>query len=167
VSELSRYVFHMVRTVLSRPEQDELVVPKRWADVNPRNQVAMRAMIEPLVRALFFADAAPLKDRVKGGSGFSERFSDLAPGGVSGSLRELDLQTRVFRYPLSYMVYSEAFDALPEYARDYVSARIVEVLRGRDSTGLSAAMAPTDRDAVMSVLTETSPWFAPLLRRNR
>jgi hypothetical protein len=163
IQSLITRVNFKVRTVLSRAGQDELVMPKRWDDVNPRNQVALRAMIEPLVRALFFADAAPLKDTVKSGSGFAERFSSLAPMGAAGSLRELDLQTRVFRYPLSYMVYSEAFEALPEYARDHVVARVIEVLQGHDTTGVAASTTTLDRKAVLQILKETSPRFAALL----
>ena len=29
------------------------------------------------------------------------------------SLRDFDLHERLFRYPLSYMIYSESFDAMP------------------------------------------------------
>jgi len=34
------------------------------------------------------------------------------------------LKTRLLRYPLSYMIYSAAFDNLPEKARDLVYQRL-------------------------------------------
>ncbi len=39
------------------------------------------------------------------------------------SLRELDLHSRVFRYPLSYMIYSQGFDGLPLALREHVYAK--------------------------------------------
>ena len=60
------------------------------------------------------------------------------PGGPRDSqgrsLRDLDLQRRLFRYPCSYMIYTEAFDALPPNAREAVYARLISVLSGRDAT---------------------------------
>ena len=38
----------------------------------------------------------------------------------------------MFRYPLSYMVYSEAFDAMPEYVKQGVYRRLYDVLTGKD-----------------------------------
>ena len=71
--------------------------------------------MEPLLRALFCADAAPLDDRIASSSGFASRFSAQGPRDRQGrSLRELDLKRRLFRYPLSYLIYSEHFDALPD-----------------------------------------------------
>ena len=46
------------------------------------------------------------------------------------SLRDFDLETRLFRYPLSYMIYSAAFDALPDGVRARIY-RLYEVLAGR------------------------------------
>lgn len=42
------------------------------------------------------------------------------------SLRELDLQTRLFKYRCSYMIYSPAFDGLPGEARSAVVAQLRE-----------------------------------------
>ena len=97
-------------------------------------------MIEPLVKALFFQGAATYEDRIEGSNGFAERVSKLGPKDSQGrSLRELDLDTRLLRYPLSYEIYSEQFDGLPEYALDYIYSRVVEMLQGRDTTGISAS----------------------------
>jgi hypothetical protein len=43
-------------------------------------------------------------------------------------LRELDLQARLFKYRCSYMIYSPAFDALPQQARAAVLARLREAI---------------------------------------
>jgi len=45
--------------------------------------------------------------------------------------RDLDLQTRLFKYPCSYLVYSPSFAVLPHEVKDYVLHRKHEVLNGR------------------------------------
>ena len=70
---------------------------------------------EELVRYLLFADEAPLDEPVAGTSGFAREFAAKGPRDRAGrSLRDFDLRKRMFKYPCSYLIYSEAFDALPE-----------------------------------------------------
>ena len=45
---------------------------------------------------------------------FQKKFAERGPRDAKGrSLRDLNLKTRLFEYPVSYMIYSEAFDNLP------------------------------------------------------
>ena len=65
-----------------------------------------------LVDYLLFVYEAPLTSRVRGTSGFAEKFAALGPADAQGrSLRQLDLDRRLLKYPCSYMIYSAAFDA--------------------------------------------------------
>lgn len=160
---ITRANFKM-RTVMSREGSGAAVEPRTWSDVDSRNQAVLKAMMEPLVRALFFWDAAPLTGQVITSSGFTERFAQRGPRDREGrSLRDLQLNKQLFRYPLSYMIYTESFNALPAYAREYVDSRIVEVLQGRDKTGLSARIGAEDRVMVGRILAETLPRFAATL----
>ncbi len=155
-----------VRTVMSREGHDTVGVPRTWAEMGSHDQSLVRVMIEPLVRAMFFADAVTPVDRIESSSGFAARFAKAAPLDSKGrSLRELDLNKRLFRYPLSYLVYSEHFDALPPYVLDYIDSRIAEVLQGRDTTGLSARIDPADRAAIIQILMDTRPRLASRLRK--
>src|SRR5690606_35134981 len=160
-------VDYKIRTVL---ERDAEAAPsgavRSWADISPNDHKRLHQMMEPLVRAMFLSDAAPFEDRMAGSSGFAERFSKLGPKDSKGrSLRELDLNTRLFKYPLSFTIYSEQFDSLPDFARDYVEGRIVEVLKGEDSTGLSEKLAPELRKAITEILVDTKP--SPAARRRK
>jgi hypothetical protein len=74
------------------------------------------------------------------------------------SLRDFDLAQRLFRYPASFLFYSEAFDARPRMARRAVYARMAELLEGREPSDLSAA----ERQAVTEILRETKPEFVTL-----
>ncbi|MEO8307263.1 MAG: hypothetical protein ABI616_04400 [Pseudomonadota bacterium] len=157
-------VNYKVRTVMSREGSSNVAAPRSWADVNPNDQAAVKLMIEPLVRGLFFVDAAKFDDRIESGSGFAARFSALGPRDPKGrSLRELDLNTRLFKYPLSFMVYADAFESLPPYARDYVDGRIAEILQGRDKSGIGARIPQADREAVVQILSATKPRYTQLL----
>jgi len=77
------------------------------------------------VTYMLFADESPLKGPVTGVSTFTNTFVARGPRDRQGrSLRDFDLKTRLFRYPLSYMIYSAAFDNLPDKARDLVYQRL-------------------------------------------
>ena len=119
------------------------------------------ARTEPLVRAMLFADEEPLRGPIAGTSGFRAEFEGRGPRDERGrSLREMDLERRLFRYPLSYVVYSEAFDRLPESVKTYVYRRVWEVLTDRDASGAFDHLSPTDRQAVLEILTGTRADFA-------
>jgi hypothetical protein len=159
VQNLITRVLYKVSTIMSQGASGP--APRAWADIEPRRQAALKQVSEPLVRALFFADAVPLTGQVITSSGYTERFAQRGPKDSEGrSLRDLKLEKRLFKHPLSYMVYTDSFNALPSFVREYIDARIVEVLLGRDQTGIAAKLAPEDRAAISQILADTLPRFA-------
>lgn len=118
--------------------------------------VAVRAAAD-LVDYLLFVDEAPLSGPVGGDSGFAAAFTAPGPRDARGrSLRDLDLQTRLLKFPCSYLIYSEAFDALPAVAKDAVYTRLWAVLSGRvEQTPRHARLARADRLAIVEILRET------------
>ncbi len=79
---------------------------------------------DDLVDYLLFVYEAPIPDKIRGSSGFAETFAALGPSDSKGrSLRQFDLDQRLMRYPCSYMIYSDAFDALPDSAKNLVYRR--------------------------------------------
>jgi len=121
----------------------------------PDPATALGPVAAEVVDYLLFVDEAPLQ-AVKGTSGFAERFSALGPRDSQGrSLRDLDLERRLMRYPCSYMIYSEAFDALPAAARNAVYQRMWTVLSGADPAAKYARLSTTDRRAVIEILKDT------------
>ena len=116
------------------------------------------APAEELVRYLLFANEASLTAPVKGDSGFTEEFAARGIRDTQGrSLRDFDLQTRIFRYPCSYLIYSDAFDSLPKPAREYVYRRLLDVLTGRDQSPDFARLSAKDRKDVLEILLATKP----------
>jgi hypothetical protein len=127
----------------------------RIADDEGRTMAALNDAVTEAVDYMLFVDEAPLEG-IKGTSGFAERFGALGPRDSKGrSLRDLDLQRRLFRYPCSYMIYSEAFDALPEAARNAVYSRLLQVLSGQDTSAKYRHLSAADRQAILEILRET------------
>jgi hypothetical protein len=108
-----------------------------------------RAAVNELADYLLFTGEAPLKGEIAGTSGFAEVFAARGPRDRKGrSLRDLSLKGRLLRYPCSYMIYSEAFDALPGEAKDAVYRRMWQTL---------TTMQAEDRQAIVEILRETKP----------
>jgi len=115
---------------------------------------------EPLVKTMLFADAAPFKEPIKGTSSFAAEFAQRGPRDHLGrSLRDFDLKTRIFRYPLSYMIYSKSFDQMPANVKAYVYRRLNQVLTGSDRSRDFAHLSSSDRTAILEILRETKPDF--------
>ena len=116
---------------------------------------------EPLIETLVMAFDTLFTAPVSGSSGYTEWFETQGVTDADGrSLRELDLQTRLFRYPLSYTIYSEAFAALPERARRYIYDRVIEELSGGGRLELAARYPESARTAAIEILRETLPDLA-------
>jgi hypothetical protein len=116
------------------------------------------APAEELVRYLLFANEAPLAEPVRGDSGYAEEFAARGIRDSQGrSLRDFDLQTRIFKYPCSYLIYSDAFDSLPTIAKEYVYGRLLDVLSGRDQSPEFASLTAKERKNVLEILLATKP----------
>ncbi len=89
-------------------------------------------------------------------SAFAEWFAAQGPRDARGrSLRDLDLRTRLLRHPLSYLIYGDAFNALPASARTVVYARVSDVLSGRDNRKITQHLTAADRQAILQILRDT------------
>ncbi len=125
--------------------------------IDPR----LGARIEEVARYMLFLDEAPLRAPIRGVSTFTETFRRQGPRDNKGrSLRDFDLETRLFRYPLSYMVYGLQIDALPEAVRARLYRRLHEILE-------SESVLEEDRRAIREILLDTKPEAAKRLSSRR
>jgi hypothetical protein len=130
----------------------------RVADASPSPDAQSRVVeaAHDLVDYMLFIDEEPLPHPVTGASGFAAKFSAQGPFDSHGrGLHQLDLQHRTMKYPCSYMIYSDAFDALPAAAKQAVYARLWAVLSGRDSDKRYARLTQADRNAIIAILRDT------------
>ncbi len=123
--------------------------------------------VNDLADYMLGVDGAVLTAPVEGVSGFAERFAAEGPKDGNGhGLRDFDLRSRLFRYPLSYMIYSPAFDALPPDAKDKLYHRLADVLTGRDRSAKYLSLSQADRDAAFDIVAATKPGVPAFWRRD-
>ena len=123
--------------------------------------------IHELTDYLLFADEAPLPAAIVGTSGFAERFSSRTPRDASGrSLFQLDLKRRLFRHPVSYMIYSNLFEALSQLIKDRVYARLLAVLKTPGEGSVSyPEVSPAEKAATFDILLSTKRDFRDFVQR--
>ena len=129
----------------------------------PSTGSRLESAVEPLVKYLLFSGEAPLKAPIRGTSGFAEQFAARGPRDSQGrSLRELDLQTRLYKYPCSYLIESPAFEAIPARTQTLIYQRLVNILSGKDDSKAFAHLDATTRQTLAEMLIERKPGFATL-----
>jgi len=113
---------------------------------------------ERLLRMMLFIDAVEYTEPIAGDDAFVDQFASRARRDAQGrSLRDFDLTRRLFRHPLSYVVYAPAFDALPEDAKGIFRRRLGEVLSGSDTSEDFAQLSAAERTAILEILRDTKP----------
>jgi hypothetical protein len=126
----------------------------RW----PSTDTVLDAAARALVRCFLLCDEPPLKAPIAGTSGFTSEFAAAGPRDSHGrSLREFDLQTRLFRYPCSFLIYSASFDALPEELRSRFWAGMDAALADTRPQGRFSHLSAADRTAIRAILVATKP----------
>lgn len=119
-------------------------------------EAVLREAASMVADTMLFADERPLPDAIRGTSGFAEMFSAEGPRDSEGrSLRQLDLQHRLMKYPCSFMIYSPAFDGLPDDLKQAIYARMWVILSGRDKSPKYGKLSLADRQAVVEILRAT------------
>lgn len=136
---------------------------RRWPSTNTVLDGAAAALVE----CFLFCDEPPLTAPISGTTAFTEQFAAVGKSDSSGrSLRALDLQTRLFRHPCSFLIYTESFDALPSELRDRFWSRMDGVLVRNEGGEKFAHLTAGDRAAIREILVATKPgapahWATP------
>ena len=118
----------------------------------------LETTVERLLQMMLFVDAVEYTDPISGDAKFAEQFASRAVrDSQDRSLRDFDLTHRLFRYPLSYLIYSPEFDALPSDARSMFYARLNAVLTGADTSESFKHLSAADRTAILEILRDTKP----------
>ena len=129
--------------------------------------VGLDQVVREAVDYMLFIDEPPIPGRLRGTSGFAERFGAQGPRDRRGrSLRQLDLATRLLRYPCSYLIYSQQFDSLPVEAKSALYRRLWDVLSGVETDARYSRLSLDARRAIVEILRDTKPqlpdYFRPL-----
>lgn len=133
------------------------------ADIQQQTQRRIEKAGEALVRYFLFSGEAPLKGPIEGTSGFAKEFAAQGRKDRQGrSLRDFDLTNRIFKYPCSYLIDSQAYDALPVPMKQYVYRRLNAILTGDEQSAEFEHLSCEDRQAILSILRETKHEFLML-----
>jgi hypothetical protein len=121
---------------------------------------AVPQLARELADYLLFAGEAPPSAPLTPRPEFAASLESRVPKDHLGrSFGQFDLVTRLLRHPCSYMVYSDAFDALPAAVKQAVYARMIDVLSRPEPDAARARAKTDDRRAVLEILRETKPDF--------
>jgi hypothetical protein len=120
---------------------------------------------DALLKVMLLDGEAPLGETIEGMSGFAQEFSQRGPRDEQGrSLRELDLERRLFKYPCSYLIYSRGVMEMPEVLKTVFFARLWATLDGSPATDDFKELSISDRHSIREILRDTLP--AELLAAN-
>jgi hypothetical protein len=162
---LSTYSDIVALLVLEHQAQMLNLITRIGWEARVGGEVAHRpfaSAVEEFVDYLLFIDESPLPGPITGPTSFAKRFSENAPRDTQGrSLRDLDLTQRLLKYPCSYLIYSEAFDALPADAKDAVYQRLWHVLNGHATDARYSVLSADDRTAIIEILRDTKKDLPP------
>ncbi|MEO8495737.1 MAG: hypothetical protein ABI614_11745 [Planctomycetota bacterium] len=115
---------------------------------------------EKLLQYMLFVDEFELTSPVQGMSAFAAEFAAKGIRDSQGrSLRDFDLTRRLFKYPCSYLIYSDAFAQLPAPIRQRVYDRLRDVLADTGQSVEFSHLLAADRRAIFEILNETHAEF--------
>jgi hypothetical protein len=117
----------------------------------------LNSRVREFARYLLFADEVPLPTGgVRGEAAFKTDFlHSRRPDEQGAALKDFDLQTRLFRYRCSYMIYGAAFSGLPPEFKQRVYHRLGEALDVAHPDAEYAYLPAAEKQAIHSILRAT------------
>ena len=114
--------------------------------------------VKELTNYLLFAKEATLPGGITGDSLLKEEFLATRRVTKAGdSLKDLDLETRMFRNRCSYMIYSTVFQSLPEGFKKLVYSRLAKALASSPADLDFSYLPNTEKMRIKAILKETLP----------
>ena len=118
----------------------------------------LRQQTNAFLRYLLFAEESPLLSPLTPNTDFAAAFHSHARRDKQGrSLRDFDLQTRLFKYPCSFLIESEAFQNLPPVAKESLLRGLWEILTNQNQDPAFATISAESRLAILEILRDTLP----------
>jgi len=134
---------------------------------NEKNPIILNEVLqevtETIVSELLFKKEFPLDGKVVDASQSGKFITEFKVKGKidskGRSLRDLDLQDRLFKYRCSYMIYSKSFSAFPESLKNSVLNRIKKVLILESPQLGYEYLEVEEKKAIFEILSETLTGF--------
>jgi len=118
-----------------------------------------------ILEYLLFVNEIQLPDGgIEGAGAFEKGFRHNRKEDREGrSLKDFDLQSRLFKYRCSYMIYSEAFEFLPDMLKRAVYRKLFEILDADEPPAKYAHLPRQERHSIREILLATKPEIQKLL----
>ena len=161
---------HMTN-LITRANFRTRVTLHRQKGINERNKTSenhisefamdeIRRNCESLVKYLFFSEEAKLTDQISFNAEFTKAFYQNSPKDSNGRfLKKIKGKDRLFEYPVSFMIYSNTFSALPAKAREIIFGRMKEILTGKDKSADFKHLSSDMKKDLLKILLETHSEF--------
>ena len=158
-SELHRLLAHLslqTQTALySQRKFDELLGRTERLSESTKRQI--KSVGDKVLRYMFFKDEAELPRISIKNSPYAQYFDGNGPKDSEGrSFYDLRLAGRMFEYPFSYMVYSDAFQNLPPEALEYLTAELQNILDPDSEYEGYEHLARDEKVVIRQILEETT-----------
>jgi len=109
-----------------------------------------------VTRYLLFADEAPLPGKVEGDAAYQADFLRTQRATKDGlSLKDFDLQTRLFKHRCSYMIYSPVFTSLPTPLKKRIYQRLDAALNLKQSDKEISYIPAAEKKVIRAILKAT------------
>ena len=128
---------------------------------NPDTQLKINQAADDLIKYMLFAEAVPLGCEIVGTSTFQKEFTAQGQRDKRGrSLRDFDLKKNLFKYPCSFLIYSESFDALPTPLLKQVDSKLRSILTNQETDKRFSHLSKEKKTAIYEILLATKKGFA-------
>lgn len=119
-------------------------------------RLGKRASEHEIVDRLLFRKSAPLPAGIQPNEAFVRTFQAGAPRSRAGdALKDLQLDGQLFRNRCSYLIYSEAFAALPADVKARVFGVLFAALQSTDPTRRYGYLGNDEKRRIFEILVET------------
>jgi hypothetical protein len=127
--------------------------------LTPAQEAELEDQAKIVTRYLLFADEVPLPPGgVEPDPAYRSDFLRDRRATIQGlSLKDLDLNTRLFKHRCSYMIYSELFQKLPAVLKDRIQQRLKAALNETPANEEFNYLPAAERHAIRGILKATLP----------
>lgn len=122
--------------------------------LTPEQQAILDEMAKEITSYVLFSDEAPLPaGGIPGDNAYKQAFLQNRKQVEGSSLKDLDLQNRLFRYRCSYMVYTELWDAMQPELKSRVYDHMKQALDGANDD--FSYLGAEEKLAIRKILHQT------------
>ncbi len=124
--------------------------------LRPDDREMVSQQVEELTRYLLFANEANLPSAFGGDPLLKQEFLETRRANAAGdSLKDFDLETRLFRNRCSYMIYTYLFQSLPEGFKKLIYERIARALTSSPADPDFSYLPDAEKRRIRAILKDT------------